>query len=67
MASNLPPGVTVGMLPGNRPEDIAMDKVIDWICDQDLTPWQVQEAIRVHCESNRIKIHGALPLSEDRF
>jgi hypothetical protein len=27
MNSNLPPGVTEGMLPGNRPEDMAWDKL----------------------------------------
>lgn len=29
--SNLPPGVTEGMIPGNRPEDADWDAVIDWI------------------------------------
>lgn len=27
--SNLPPGVTVGMIPGNRPEDEWYDKFLD--------------------------------------
>lgn len=31
MASNLPPGVTVNMLPGNRPEDEYMDSVLEFI------------------------------------
>ena len=30
MAGNLPPGVTVGMIPGNRPEDEAWEAAIDW-------------------------------------
>lgn len=31
MASNLPSGVTEGMLPGNRPEDMAWDKLHEGI------------------------------------
>ena len=31
MASNLPPGVTEGMLPGNRPEDMAWDEAMEKI------------------------------------
>lgn len=27
--SNLPPGVTESMIPGNRPEDVAFDAIID--------------------------------------
>jgi hypothetical protein len=42
MASNLPPGVTVSMLPGNRPEDIAREnaeeKLMDALIDAELTP-----------------------------
>lgn len=29
MASNLPPGVTDSMIPGNRPEDVAFDAFCD--------------------------------------
>ena len=29
MASNLPPGVTDSMLPGNRPEDIWFENFVD--------------------------------------
>lgn len=29
MSSNLPPGVTESMIPGNRPEDEAWDRLID--------------------------------------
>jgi len=29
--SNLPPGVTEDMLPGNRPEDIDWDNFHEWI------------------------------------
>ena len=31
MASNLPPGVTEGMIPGNRPEDAAWDSTYEAI------------------------------------
>lgn len=33
MSSNLPPGITEGMLPGNRPEDAAREHVEDWALD----------------------------------
>jgi len=31
MSSNLPPGVTDGMIPGNRAEDAAWEELIEWI------------------------------------
>jgi hypothetical protein len=31
---NLPPGVTEGMIPGNRPEDIEFEKFADWAIDE---------------------------------
>ena len=40
MSSNLPPGVSVNMIPGNRPEDIAeeayWDHLIEWTEKQKL-------------------------------
>jgi hypothetical protein len=34
MSSNLPPGVTESMIPGNRPEDRAFDEATEWGIDQ---------------------------------
>lgn len=34
MASNLPPGVTVGMIPGNRPEDAAWEAAEEWALEK---------------------------------
>lgn len=34
MASNLPPGVTVGMLPGNTKAERDWDALADWALDQ---------------------------------
>lgn len=31
--SNLPPGVTDNIIPGNRPEDAELERFIDWITD----------------------------------
>jgi hypothetical protein len=31
--SNLPPGISDSMIPGNRPEDLALDEFIDSILD----------------------------------
>lgn len=30
--SNLPPGVTESMIPGNRPEDVLWDRLVDEVC-----------------------------------
>jgi hypothetical protein len=32
--SNLPPGVTESMIPGNRPEDVAIDKCMEQACEK---------------------------------
>ena len=45
MASNLPPGVTDGMLPGNRPEDVAWDELNDWLIDTGLTPEEIRQRV----------------------
>ena len=46
MASNLPPGVTVSMLPGNRPEDIAQEaaeeKLLDALSLENLSPHEYE-------------------------
>ena len=45
MASNLPPGVTEGMLPGNRPEDWGWDALLDDISsDSDTLGLDADEA-----------------------
>lgn len=31
MSSNLPPGVTESMIPGNRPEDMAWESFYEWL------------------------------------
>ena len=43
MSSNLPPGVSVSDIPGNRPEDEAWEKLIDKIL---ASGWSVEEAYR---------------------
>ncbi len=35
MSSNLPPGVTDGMLPGNRPEDVDYELAMDAFWEDD--------------------------------
>ena len=46
MASNLPPGVSVSMLPGNRPEDIAQEaaeeKLLDSLSVENLSPCEYE-------------------------
>ncbi len=50
MPSNLPPGVTDNMIPGNRPEDIGWDEFHEWIDDianqyDIFDPWEFKEII----------------------
>ena len=49
MSSNLPPGVTDNMLPGNRPEDLQWDEVLEWaaneLSESGLDPDEVQRAV----------------------
>lgn len=39
MSSNLPPGVSEGMIPGNRPQDIAAQHFAENIGDEELLDW----------------------------
>lgn len=32
--SNLPPGITTSMIPGNSPQDELWEKLMDWVVDQ---------------------------------
>ena len=48
MASNLPPGVTESMLPGNRPEDQEWEDLFDWLADQDITPDEIRRVVKQH-------------------
>jgi len=51
MTSNLPPGVSDDMLPGNRPEDItwesAIEQACDELCESDLTAEEVRRAVKI--------------------
>lgn len=40
--SNLPPGVTESMIPGNRPEDEEWDHLIDWLDGLGLSPAEIR-------------------------
>lgn len=45
MSSNLPPGVTEGMIPGNRPEDADFENMIEWLCTTGLSAGELRDAI----------------------
>jgi hypothetical protein len=45
MNSNLPPGVTIGMIPGNRPEDLYHDQVMFGLS---FDPYKQQPAVERH-------------------
>ncbi len=42
MSYNLPPGVSVNDIPGNRPEDIAWDDLVEWLGTLNLTPHEIR-------------------------
>ena len=58
-SSNLPPGVTESMIPGNRPEDIAWEKLLDEIGDSGLdhdearARWESQPDLLALCKDIR--------------
>jgi hypothetical protein len=48
MSSNLPPGVTEGMIPGNRPEDEAAERLFDALGDASVAEMQALARIVPH-------------------
>jgi len=59
MSSNLPPGVTENMIPGNRPEDEAWDdfhaKIDDDCTEMALTPDEAQEIWELGKQGDKLK------------
>jgi len=53
MSSNLPPGVTESMIPGNRPEDLAYEVAIDEL---------VNECVEYNLEPEEMKIMATVGL-----
>jgi len=55
--SNLPPGVSVGDIPGNRAEDEAWERLYEDMSDSGLTAdkaarrWRSQPALRLVCQT----------------
>lgn len=51
MSSNLPPGVTEGMIPGNRPNDLEWERAWEWadqvVNETNLTVQEFQRAVLV--------------------
>lgn len=49
MSSNFPPGCSANDIPGNRPEDEAWERVVDWFIEYssetDLTPEEIKRAV----------------------
>jgi len=58
MASNLPPGVSGSMLPGNRPEDIAQEaaeeKLLDALSVEELSPLEYEIVSEVGLSAVRV-------------
>ena len=45
MSSNMPPGVLESMIPGNRPEDLEWDELIEWLASIGLEPVEIKRRI----------------------
>lgn len=45
--SNLPPGVTVGMIPGNRPEDMAWETAMERLEESGLEPREIADRLGI--------------------
>lgn len=52
--SNLPPGVTEGMIPGNRPEDAEWEALIDQIYEDCPDPWEARRRWESHPDLFRL-------------
>jgi hypothetical protein len=50
--SNLPPGVTESMIPGNRPEDVDWDNLWDWIACTSIGPEALRGLVIGWCKRN---------------
>lgn len=59
--SNLPPGVTDDMIPGNSIADVERDEVIEWVYQQRLTNGEIVQAIKLYCKMYGILIDGEIP------
>lgn len=58
MLSNYPPGVTESMIPGNRPDDMLLDNIIDEYCNEKgcrCYPVCKYERLGDYCDCPRIK------------
>ena len=65
--SNLPPGVTEGMIPGNRPIDAAWDAVYDWIGSVDISPYELQNLVLDWAEKNGRDYEVPAPLDKEVY
>lgn len=58
MLSNLPPGVTESMLPGNRPEDQEWDEFCDWAIER-------MSCSNLSIEQLRTALRNGIEIAED--
>ena len=65
MPSNLPPGVTESMIPGNRPEDLEWEALFDWIDTVDMEVNEFITAIISYCVSHNRKFSREFPIVEN--
>ena len=64
--SNLPPGVTESMIPGSRPEDTALEKVLDWIWTiGKLDAYSLQQIVLKWCKETGNKPEENPPLQRE--
>ena len=53
MSSNLPPGLTESMIPGNTQADVEWDELIDWLASIGLEPAEIRRRITSKIWSKR--------------
>jgi hypothetical protein len=69
MPSNLPPGVTDNMIPGNRPEDHEYDDALidatDAFSQTDLSPNEIRRAVKIGIAAIKAEREDIADLMED--
>lgn len=63
MGSNLPPGVSDSMIPGNTPEDHEWEDLFEWMVDQGLDPKSIKGMLIIqHKLSGPDGLYGRLQI-----
>ena len=68
--SNLPPGVTPSMIPGDRPEDVAWEKMLEWIDTMAqfmiVEPEEIKQVLTQHYSKKKGWLRFMIELKKNR-